>query len=116
MEYKVVDVVEKEIRMNNMKDTKIIIAVIAAVVILTLVLGSSGNGIMPLLVLFLYFSIPAAVVGYLLILAERYVDAKSRESETATDLNAKIIMLNESLDRIEKKVDRIDKTLEKVSE
>ena len=64
----------------------------------------------------LSYVIPIAVGAYLLILAKRYVDTKAQESKISTDLSAKIILLNESLDRIEKKVDRIDKILEKVSE
>ncbi len=99
-----------------MKISKKIIAVIAAVVISIIVFSLFGIGIMPLLMLFLYYGSPVAVAGYLLILAKRYVDAKSQESENLTGFNAKIIMLSESLDRIEKKVDRIYKILEKVSD
>ncbi len=53
---------------------------------------------------------------YLLILAKRYVDAKASESKIFTDLHARIVLLNESMDRIEKKVDNIESILEKVSE
>ena len=61
-------------------------------------------------------AIPIALVGYLLILAKRYVDAKASEPKIFTDMHAKIVLLNESMGRIEKKVDKIDKILEKVSD
>jgi hypothetical protein len=61
-------------------------------------------------------AIPIALVGYLLILAKRCLDAKASESEISTDLHAKIVLLNESMNRIEKKVEKIERILEKVSE
>ncbi len=96
-----------------MKISNIIIAALA-IIILVILLSLVTVSVAPLA--FLVFGIPIALFAYLLILAKRYVDAKSQESVSSTDLNAKIIMLSESLDRIEKKVDRIDKILEKVSE
>ncbi len=96
-----------------MKIGNIIIAVLAALV-LVVMLSLVGVTVAPLA--FLVFGIPIALFAYLLILAKRYLDTKSQESEISTDLNAKIILLSESLDRIEKKIDRIDRILEKVSE
>ena len=49
-------------------------------------------------------------------MAKRYVDAKASESEISTDLNSKIVLLKESMDRIEKKVEKIESILEKVSD
>ncbi len=96
-----------------MKISNIIIAVLA-IIIFVILFGLVGISVTPLA--FLLFGIPIVLFAYLLILAKRYVDSKSQESERSTGLNAKIIMLSEYLDRIEKKVDRIDKILEKVSE
>ncbi|MFZ3383955.1 MAG: hypothetical protein WA144_08520 [Candidatus Methanoperedens sp.] len=68
------------------------------------------------IVIILYYAIIVIPVVYLLILAKRYVDAKASESEISTDLNSKIVLLKEAMDRIEKKVEKIENILEKVSE
>lgn len=99
-----------------MKINKIIIAVIAAVVIPIIVFSLFGIEITPLLMLFLYYGIPVAMAAYLLILVKRYVAAKASEPKISTDLHAKIVLLNESMQRIEKKVEKIEKILEKVSD
>lgn len=83
-----------------------------ALVLVIVVLTSIGVNIVPLL----YYAIIVIPVVYLLILAKRYVDAKASEPKISTDLHAKIVLLNESMQRIEKKVDNIEKILEKVSE
>ena len=81
-------------------------------VLVIVFLSSIGINIM----IILYYAIIAIPVVYLLILAKRYVDAKESESEISTDLNSKIVLLKESMDRIEKKVEKIESILEKVSE
>ncbi len=91
-------------KVNN---TRVIIAV-AALIIIIVVFNRLGFDITAILNL----AIPIVLVGYLLILVKRYVDAKVQESNASTNMNA----LKESLDRIEKKLDKIDKILEKVSE
>lgn len=96
-----------------MKISNIIIATLA-IIILVILLGLVGVSVAPLA--FLVFGIPIALFAYLLILAKRYVDAKVQDSKTSADLNAKITVLSESLDRIEKKVEKIERILEKVSE
>ena len=60
----------------------------------------------------LLYAIPIALVGYVLILIKRYVDAKVQESKASTNLNA----LKESVEKIEEKLDKIENILEKVSE
>ncbi len=60
----------------------------------------------------LLYVIPIALVGYVLILIKRYVDAKVQESKTSTNINA----LKESVEKIEKKLDKIESILENVSE
>lgn len=60
----------------------------------------------------LLYVIPIALVGYVLILIKRYVDAKVQESKASTNLNA----LKESVEKIEKKLDKIENILGKVSE
>ena len=83
-----------------------------AIVLAIVMLNSIGINIAPLL----YYAIIVIPIVYLLILAKRYVDAKASESKISTDLHAKIVLLNESMDRIEKKVEKIESILEKVSE
>ncbi len=83
-----------------------------AIVLAIVVLNSIGINITPLL----NIAIIVIPIVYLLILAKRYVDAKASESKIPTDLHAKIVLLNESMDRIEKKVEKIESILEKVSE
>ena len=94
-------------KVNN---TRVIIAV-AALIIIIVVFNKLGFDITAILNLAIP-AIPIVLVGYLLILVKRYVDAKVQESNASTNMNA----LKESLDRIEKKLDKIDKILEKVSE
>ncbi len=60
----------------------------------------------------LMYAIPLVVVVYLIILANRYVEAKVQESKASTNMNA----LKESMDRIEKRLDKIENILEKVSD
>lgn len=60
----------------------------------------------------LLYAIPIALVGYVLILIKRYVDAKVQESKASTNINA----LKESVEKIEKKLDKIENILGKVSE
>ncbi|MDD5616749.1 MAG: hypothetical protein PHH85_11160 [Candidatus Methanoperedens sp.] len=86
-----------------------------ALVLAIVVLNSIGINITAVLNLAI-LAIPIALVGYLLILVKRYLDAKALESKISTDLHAKIVLLNESMQRIEKKVDNIERILEKVSE
>lgn len=76
------------------------------------VLSSIGINI----VIILYYAIIVVPIVYLLILAKRYVDAKASESKISTDLTTKIVLLKESMGRIEKKVEKIESMLEKVSE
>lgn len=83
-----------------------------ALVLAIVVLNSIGVSIAPLL----YYAIIVIPVVYLLILVKRYLDAKASEPKISTDLNAKIFLLNESMDRIEKKVEKIERILEKVSD
>lgn len=65
----------------------------------------------------LLLSIIIIILGiYALTLTKRYVDAKIQASKISLDMNAKIDLLKESIDRVETKVDKIDKILEKVSE
>ncbi len=86
-----------------------------ALVLAIVVLNSIGINITTVLNLAI-LAIPIALVGYLLILVKRYLDAKALESKIVTDLHAKIVLLNETMDRIEKKVEKIERILEKVSE
>lgn len=67
-----------------------------------MVLSDIGITVAPLL----YYAIIVAPVVFLLILAKRYVNAKASESKISTDLHARIVMLNESMGRIEKKVEK----------
>ena len=60
----------------------------------------------------LLYAIPIALVGYVLILIKRYVDAKVQESKISTNINA----LKESVEKIEKKLNKIETILGKVSE
>ncbi len=73
-------------------------------------------GTIEIFMVMLMYAIPLAVVAYLIILAKRYVDAKTSESEISADMHAKIVLLNESMNRIEKKVEKIESILEKVSD
>ena len=81
-------------------------------VLAIVVLNSIGINI----VIILYYAIIVVPIVYLLILAKRYVDAKASESKISTDLTTKIVLLKESMGRIEKKVEKIESILEKVSE
>lgn len=81
-------------------------------VLAIVVLSSIGINI----VIILYYAIIVVPIVYLLILAKRYVDAKASESKISTDLTTKIVLLKESMGRIEKKVEKIESILEKVSE
>lgn len=96
-----------------MKINRITAAV--ALVLAIVVLNSIGINITAVLNLAI-LAIPIALVGYLLIIVKRYLDAKALEPKISTDLHAKIVLLNESMDRIEKKVEKIESILEKVSE
>lgn len=98
-------------KVNNIR---VIIAVAALIIVIAVFnrLGFDITAVLNLAIL----AIPIALVGYLLILAKRYVDAKASESEISTDLHAKIVLLNESMNRIEKKVEKIERILEKVSD
>ncbi len=98
-----------------MKMNNILIALVAAIVIPIAVFSLLGIEITPILVFFLKYAIPIAIIGYLLI-AARCCLVKMQDSKTSTDLNVKMEMLKESMDKIEKKVDKIDRILEKVSE
>ena len=89
-----------------------ILIVIAVLIIANVADYKLGTHIYPLL----FLVILIALVVYLIILAKRYMDAKASESEISTDLHAKIVLLNESMDRIEKKVEKIERILEKVSD
>ena len=80
-----------------MKISNIIIAALAIIILVILL-----SLVAPLT--FLVFGIPIALFAYLLILAKRYVNAKSLESATSKDLNAKIIMLSESLIGLRKRL------------
>ena len=86
----------------------------AAITFVLVIVFLSSIGIN--IVIILYYAIIVIPVVYLLILAKRYVDAKASESEISTDLNSKIVLLKESMDRIEKKVEKIESILEKVSD
>ncbi len=88
-----------------------IIIVIAAFVLAILVSDRFGIDLRHLF----NFAIPIAVIGFLLISAKCCV-VKMQESKTSIDLNSKITLLKESMDRVEKKLDKIDGILEKVSE
>ncbi|CAG0965086.1 hypothetical protein METP2_01038 [Methanosarcinales archaeon] len=81
-------------------------------VLAMVVLSSIGINI----VIILYYAIIVVPIVYLLILTKRYVDAKESESKISTDLTTKIVLLKESMGRIEKKVEKIESILEKVSE
>ncbi len=96
-----------------MKRIDIAIAVLVIFVIF-IILGTIGVSITPLAILLLGF--PVAIFVYLLILAKRYLDLKTLESNTNVDMKTRIEMLNESIGRIEKKVEKIEKILEKVSD
>ncbi|MDW7727507.1 MAG: hypothetical protein SCH70_10450 [Candidatus Methanoperedens sp.] len=98
-------------KVNNI----LVIIAVAALIIVIAVFNRLGFDITAVLNLAI-LAIPIALVGYLLIIVKRYLNAKALESKIFTDMHAKIVMLNESMNRIEKKVEKIERILEKVSE
>jgi uncharacterized small protein (DUF1192 family) len=98
----------------NRKYVVWILVFIAASLITVLFLGpagiSIGIGVSELLFVIaslLFYAIPIAIVVYVISLAKRYVDCKVAESEGVVEVNAKIELLEQQIERVEGKVDKI---------
>jgi len=106
---------------NRSKEEKIliralIIALVATIIILFTPLNWVGGVTSPLLRIIPYYVIPILIMLYLIAVAKRNLNSMTAESKTTMDIHAKIVLLNESIERIEKKLDKIETILEKVSE
>ncbi len=63
-----------------------------------------------------FILLPILVVLYLIAVAKRYPDQDIPDSKAAMDVHTKMVLLEESMKRLERKVDNIEQILEKVSE
>ena len=98
----------------NRKYVLWILVFVAASLITVLFLGpagiSVGIGVSELLFVIaslLFYAVPIAIVVYVISLAKRYVDCKVAESERVVEMDAKIELLKQQIERIESKVDKI---------
>lgn len=70
----------------------------------------------PLLGVIPFNLLPILIVLYLIAVVKRYLDSRKADSKTTAVITTKMVLLKESMDRIEKKLDKIVSILEKVSE
>ena len=98
----------------NRKYVLWILVFVAASLITVLFLDLAGIGVgigvsEPLFVIasLLFYTIPIAIVVYVISLAKRYVDCKVAESKRVVEMDAKIELLKQQIERVERKVDKI---------
>ena len=98
----------------NRKYVLWILVFVAASLITVLFLGPAGISIgigvseLPFVIAsLLFYAIPLAIVVYVISLAKRYVDCKVAESEMVVEMDAKIELLKQQIERVEGKVDEI---------
>ena len=94
----------------NRKYALWILAFVAASLITVLFLGHAGINVGKLLSVIaslLFYAVPIAIVVYVISLAKRYVDCKVAESERVVEMDAKIELLEQQIERVESKVDKI---------
>ncbi len=98
----------------NRKYVLWILVFVAASLITVLFLGpagiSVGIGVSELLFVIaslLFYAVPIAIVVYVISLAKRYVDCKVAESKRAADMDTKMELLEQQIERVEGKVDKI---------
>jgi membrane protein implicated in regulation of membrane protease activity len=98
----------------NRKHVLWILVFAAASLITVLFLGpagiSVGIGVSELLFVIaslLFYAVPIAIVVYVISLVKRYVDCKVMESKRAVEMDTKIELLGQQIERIEGKVDKI---------
>ena len=98
----------------NRKYVLWILVFVAASLITVLFLGptgiSVGIGVSELLFVIaslLFYAVPIAIVVYVISLVKRYVDCKVMESKRAVEMDTKIELLGQQIERIEGKVDKI---------
>lgn len=93
---------------NRSKEEKILISALIIALVATIIILLTP--------LKWVYVIPILIVLYLIAVAKRNLNSSTAESKTTMDIHVKIVLLNESMDRIEKKLDKIENILEKVSE
>ena len=98
----------------NRKYVLWILVFVAASLITVLFLGpagiSVGIGVSELLFVIaslLFYAVPIAIVVYVISLVKRYVDCKVMESKRAIDMDTKMELLEQQIERVEGKVDKI---------
>ncbi|GEM_PF-1771820 len=94
----------------NRKYVLWILVFVAASLITVLFLGPAGIGVSELLFVIaslLFYAVPITIVVYVISLVKRYVDCKVMESERAADMDTKMELLEQQIERIESKVDKI---------
>ena len=98
----------------NRKYVLWILVFVAASLITVLFLGpagiSVGIGVSELLFVIaslLFYAVPIAIVVYVISLVKRYVDCKVVESKRAADMDTKMELLEQQIERVEGKVDKI---------
>ena len=94
----------------NKKYVLWILVFVAASLITVLFLGPVGISVRNLLFVIaslLFYAVPIAIVVYVISLAKRYVDCKVAESNRVVEMDAKIELLKQQIERIEGKVDKI---------
>ena len=98
----------------NRKYVLWILVFVAASLITVLFLGpagiSVGIGVSELLFVIaslLFYAVPVAIVVYVISLVKRYVDCKVMESKRAADMDTKMELLEQQIERVEGKVDKI---------
>jgi membrane protein implicated in regulation of membrane protease activity len=91
-----------------------ILVFVAASLITVLFLGTAGIsvgiGVSELLFVIaslLFYAVPIAIVVYVISLAKQYVDAKVVESKRVVEMDTKMELLEQQIERIESKVDKI---------
>ena len=98
----------------NRKYVLWILVFVVASLITVLFLGptgvSVGIGVSELLFVIaslLFYAVPIAIVVYVISLVKRYVDCKVMESKRAADMDTKMELLEQQIERVEGKVDKI---------
>ena len=98
----------------NRKYVLWILVFVVASLITVLFLGTAGIsvgiGVLELLFVtasLLFYAIPIAIAVYVVSLAKQYVDAKVAESKRVVEMDAKIELLKQQIERIGSKVDEI---------
>ena len=98
----------------NRKYVLWILVFVAASLITVLFLGTAGIsvgiGVSELLFVIaslLFYAVPIVIVVYVISLVKRYVDCKVMESKRAADMDTKMELLEQQIERVEGKVDKI---------